>query len=35
MNVEFNKADAELKTKQDALNAELAKVEELKKAMLT
>lgn len=33
MNIEFQKADAELKEKQDALNIELAKVEELRKLM--
>ena len=33
MNDEFQKADSELKAKQDVLNQELAKVDELKKAM--
>lgn len=33
MNIEFQKADAELKEKQDTLNIELAKVEELRKLM--
>ena len=33
MNTEFQKAESELKAKQDVLNQELAKVNELKKAM--
>ena len=33
MNAEFQKADSELKANQDILNQELAKVDELKKAM--
>lgn len=33
MNAEFSKADEELKAKQDVLNKELSKVEELKKSI--